>query len=163
MKHILGSALEPIGRGNFIIAHVVNDRGMWGAGFVLPLAKKFPQARKEYLALKNHKSWMGGVQGVEVRLAQGESIRWGVIANMFAQVIGSRERPLDIDALASCISHVQDLSMSVDAKVHAPRIGCGLGKAEWKDIAPLVPDSWVIYTLPNERHKFPEENYESPI
>jgi hypothetical protein len=32
-----------------VIAHVVNDQKVWGVGFVLPLAQRFPEARDAYL------------------------------------------------------------------------------------------------------------------
>ena len=32
-----------------MIAHVCNDKGAWGSGFVVPLAKKYPTTRQEYI------------------------------------------------------------------------------------------------------------------
>lgn len=40
IHYITGDATIPIGEGKKIIAHVCNDIGAWGKGFVLPLAKK---------------------------------------------------------------------------------------------------------------------------
>ena len=43
-----GDATLPQGRGPGIIAHVCDDIGQWGKGFVLPLGKRYPDAEKQY-------------------------------------------------------------------------------------------------------------------
>ena len=40
IQFITGDATAPIGKGNRIIAHVCNDIGAWGAGFVLAISKR---------------------------------------------------------------------------------------------------------------------------
>jgi hypothetical protein len=40
IQYIAGDATAPIGDGNKIIAHVCNDIGAWGAGFVLAISKR---------------------------------------------------------------------------------------------------------------------------
>lgn len=40
IKYVIGDATEPQGTGRKIIAHVCNDCGGWGAGFVLALSAK---------------------------------------------------------------------------------------------------------------------------
>ena len=41
-----GDATLPQGRGPGVIAHICNDLGQWGKGFVLPLGKRYPDAEK---------------------------------------------------------------------------------------------------------------------
>jgi hypothetical protein len=35
--------------GSIVVPHVCNDRGAWGAGFVVPLGRTFPKAKQEYI------------------------------------------------------------------------------------------------------------------
>lgn len=44
IHYVTGDATEPIGEGEKIIAHICNDQGGWGAGFVLALSKKMGRA-----------------------------------------------------------------------------------------------------------------------
>lgn len=150
--HRLGSALEPAGTDDFVIAHIVNDRGAWGAGFVIPLGQKFPLAKEWYLkgGLK-----LGEVQFVPVTLAG----RAGWIANMCAQTLGS-DRPLYYHKLIDCLEHLQNHSHDVNARIHMPRIGCGLAGGRWQIIANLLPAGTTVYTLPAERGNFPPEDYQ---
>lgn len=153
MKHILGSALNPVGNDKFIIAHIVNDKGAWGAGFVIPLGLKFPKAKELYLKLKQHRR--GLIQVVDASIED----RRGWIINMCAQTLGA-PYPLDMDALKSCINVTEAFAQTVNAKVHIPRIGCGLAGGKWENISKLIPDSWNVYTLLIEIGRFPDEDYE---
>ena len=65
-----GDATSPNMEGIKIIAHICNDIGGWGKGFVLALSKRWQQPEKEYRkwfkeGLKFH---LGGVQFVQVRV-----------------------------------------------------------------------------------------------
>lgn len=48
INYIVGDATDPKVEGNKIIAHVCNDIGAWGRGFVLTLSRKFPEAERSY-------------------------------------------------------------------------------------------------------------------
>lgn len=48
IQYITGDATDPTGGGNKIIAHVCNDIGAWGAGFVLAISRRWPQPEAEY-------------------------------------------------------------------------------------------------------------------
>lgn len=65
-----GDATLPLGNGQCIIAHVCNDIGGWGKGFVRPLGKRYPKAEAEYRAWFQRKTdppfALGQVQFVEV-------------------------------------------------------------------------------------------------
>ncbi|MBV9509840.1 MAG: Appr-1-p processing protein, partial [Caulobacteraceae bacterium] len=43
ITYLKGDATQPTGKGNKIIAHICNDLGGWGKGFVLALSKRWPQ------------------------------------------------------------------------------------------------------------------------
>ena len=77
IQFITGDATDPNGAGNKIIAHVCNDIGAWGAGFVLAISKRWPQPEAEYLKSQ------GRLTLGTVSLIQVESGIW--VANMIAQ------------------------------------------------------------------------------
>jgi hypothetical protein len=53
IKYVIGDATRPEGTGNRIIAHVCNDYGGWGAGFVLALSKRDAMPEMAYRAWFN--------------------------------------------------------------------------------------------------------------
>jgi O-acetyl-ADP-ribose deacetylase (regulator of RNase III) len=65
IHYVTGDATAPIGTGHKIIAHVCNDIGAWGAGFVLALSKRWPQPKAEYLKIRPALA-LGLVQLVQV-------------------------------------------------------------------------------------------------
>lgn len=157
MRHVLGSALNPIGDDPFVIAHIVNTEHVWGGGFVIPLGEKFPEAKQAYL----EDDWLdlGLVTMVPVKIGD----RPGWVAHLIAQEGIRGPHPLHLESLAKCIRRIQQTKIVTSklARVHCPRIGCNRGGASWNEIKPLIPDDWIVYTLPAEMGRFPKESYES--
>ncbi len=53
--YLKGDATEPIVTdGMRIITHICNDKGRWGAGFVMALSRKWKEPEDEYRKLKNY-------------------------------------------------------------------------------------------------------------
>lgn len=48
IQYIKGDATQPIGEGKKIIAHICNDKGGWGRGFVVALGGRYPLAKSSY-------------------------------------------------------------------------------------------------------------------
>ena len=48
ITYLQGDATQPQSKGNRIIAHVCNDLGGWGKGFVLAISKRWPEPEAEY-------------------------------------------------------------------------------------------------------------------
>ena len=48
INYVLGDATQPEGPRPLIIAHIVNDRGGWGAGFSGALSRRWPMAEQRY-------------------------------------------------------------------------------------------------------------------
>jgi len=148
IQFITGDATDPIGAGNKIIAHVCNDIGAWGAGFVLAISKRWPQPEAEYL-----KSQACLTLGT-VSLVQVETCIW--VANMIAQR-GIRTEdgvpPIRYAALRQCLGVLAVEARKLQATIHMPRIGCGLAGGKWESIEPLIriaiPTNEVfVYDLP---------------
>ncbi len=87
MKYIVGDATRPKA-SPAVIAHVCNDVGVWGKGFVLAVSKRWPEPEASY----RHRFREGDVVLGRVHLVDVN--RDGIIvANMVAQTgIGGQER-----------------------------------------------------------------------
>lgn len=48
LRVIRGDAPSPQAKGSKIIAHVCNDLGGWGKGFVLAISKRWPEPERAY-------------------------------------------------------------------------------------------------------------------
>jgi O-acetyl-ADP-ribose deacetylase (regulator of RNase III) len=153
--YIPGDATHPTGPGAKIIAHVVNDVGAWGAGFVLAVSKRWTEPKLEYL--KRHPD-LGATQLVRVPDEHGSPL---FVANMCAQRGLKRfgnPKPLDLKALLKCLLDLKDMALTGKATVHMPRIGCGLAGGDWREVEPIIQDVFApsgipvyVYALPERR------------
>ena len=150
IQYSTGDATRPAGLGNKIIAHVCNDIGAWGAGFVLAISKRWPQPKAEYLKEKR----LRGLTLGTVEFVQVEENTW--VANVIAQRdIRSRDGvpPIRYDALKLCLDTLATYAQELRASVHMPRIGCGLAGGKWELIEPLIRETLAdvqvfVYDLP---------------
>lgn len=139
IDYVTGDATRPAGDEPRIIAHVCNDIGGWGAGFVLALTRRWrePEAayRRWYADRDSNDFALGAAQLVEV-----EPRLW--VANMIGQRGVRRgsggSPPVRYDAIESALEAVGDHALEKGASVHLPRIGCGLAGGEWSQIEPLI-------------------------
>ena len=137
--YLAGDATPPAGRGNKIIAHVCNDQGKWGKGFVMAISARWPQPEAAY------RSWFAEQEGFElgaVRFIQVEGQVW--VANMIGQQ-GIQEKdgvaPIRYAAVWSGLQAVAEKAKELMASVHMPRIGCGLAGGEWTKIEPIIRET----------------------
>lgn len=140
IHYVRGDATAPRG-GRGIIAHVCNDAGGWGAGFVLAVSRRWPEPERRYrqwfrdgYEVDSGPFCLGQTQFVN---CDGFSV-W--VANMVAQS-GFREDgriPLRYDALESCLKKVAIEAEKARMPVHMPRIGCGLAGGTWDKVGPIV-------------------------
>lgn len=136
--YLVGDATKPQVAGIKIIAHICNDVGAWGKGFVLAISKISPApklAYQEWYAERTLNDFaLGAVQFVSV----SDEIS---VANMIGQH-GIRASqglpPIRYDAVAEALKTVGNKALTDNASVHLPRIGCGLAGGEWRDIEPLI-------------------------
>jgi O-acetyl-ADP-ribose deacetylase (regulator of RNase III) len=136
--YIKGDATAPQAKGVKIIAHVCNDRGRWGKGFVMALSERWPAPEEAYRAWHRDRAendfGLGAVQFVQV-----EPLLW--VANMVAQhglTAGSAGPPIRYEAVEACLAKLAQKACELGASVHMPRIGCGLGGGRWELIEPLI-------------------------
>lgn len=158
--HVVGDATSPV-KNPAVIAHVCNTTGKWGKGFVLPLGRKFPQAKGDFLSKPSR-----AINEVSI-VDCGNGVH---VANMVAQV-GTRPRrgqiPLRYSALHVCLDTVQKFAEANGATVHIPRIGAGLAGGDWNVIKSVITATMkvdtYVYTLESEREDWPETKSDGDI
>ncbi|MCX5094566.1 macro domain-containing protein [Streptomyces sp. NBC_00365] len=138
ITYVRGDATAPSVKGVKLIAHVCNDIGGWGKGFVLALSRRWPEPEGAYRAWHRDRAHndfgLGAAQFVQV-----EKYVW--VANLIGQRgirTGSKGVPVRYEAIDMGLAHLATKAAELDASVHMPRIGCGLAGGNWSRVEPLV-------------------------
>lgn len=142
MKEIIylkGDATSPQASGIKIIAHICNDIGGWGKGFVLAISKRWKEPEKAYREWHRNRAKndfeLGNIQLIQVE-------PYIYIANMIGQrgVKTGRSTgvPIRYEAIESCLEKLATEAKTLGTSVHMPRIGCGLAGGKWEKIEPLI-------------------------
>jgi len=137
-----GGPNSPLTKDPRIIAHICNDIGAWGKGFVLALSARGIKPEAKY------RDWhiKGGLTTFELGNVQFVYLKeklW--VANMIAQ---RHIKPIDgippirYQALEMCLLQVARFAKARKASVHMPRIGCGLAGGSWDKIEPII--QWTL-------------------
>ncbi|MGM9335459.1 MULTISPECIES: macro domain-containing protein [Streptomyces] len=135
---VRGDATTPSGKGPKIIAHVCNDIGGWGKGFVLALSRRWPEPERAYRAWHRDRAHNDFGLGA-VQLVQVDPRTW--VANMVGQRgirTGSKGVPVRYEAIDTALTGLAAHALDLGACVHMPRIGCGLAGGTWSRVEPLV-------------------------
>ena len=143
IHYVIGDATEPQGSGLKVIVHCCNNRGAWGAGFVMALSAKWEAPEEHY---KNFCSLMlGSVQMVPVE----EDI---IVANLVGQDGVGRDRegnpPVRYEAIRAGLHSLTHSVFNREFSVHMPRMGCGLAGGNWNTVEGIVQDTLVHAGIP---------------
>lgn len=144
IRYLRGDATNPVGSASEfkIIAHVCNDEGKWGKGFVLAVSKRWEAPELAYRAAFSVDSApsLGEVQfvPVEPKLEVANLIGQHGIARR-----GQRVPPIRYEAIRTGLSTIAMRAKEVGATVHMPRIGCGLAGGRWEDIEPIIEETLI--------------------
>ncbi|RFU41431.1 Appr-1-p processing protein [Actinomadura logoneensis] len=148
IRYVRGDATSPQAKGVKVIAHVCNDLGGWGKGFVLAVSRRWDQPERAYREWHRNRAkndfGLGAVQFVQVE-------QYVHVANMVAQrgtKRGSKGVPIRYDALGRCLDGVGARALELEASVHMPRIGCGLAGGRWSEVEPLIERHLVERGVP---------------
>jgi O-acetyl-ADP-ribose deacetylase (regulator of RNase III) len=140
ITYLKGDATQPQATGNRIIAHVCNDQGGWGKGFVAALSKRWDGPESAYRSWYEDRSRnvfdLGAIQVVQV-----EPDTW--VANMVAQhgyEATAQGPPIRYEAVRECLKKLASEAEGLGASVHMPRIGCGLAGGSWEEVEPIIVD-----------------------
>ncbi|MFC4912530.1 macro domain-containing protein [Actinomadura gamaensis] len=138
VRYVRGDATSPQAKGVKVIAHVCNDLGGWGKGFVLAVSRRWDEPERAYRAWHRDRARNGFGLGA-VQFVQVEPYIW--VANMVGQRgirRGSKGVPIRYDALSACLDRLGARAVELGASVHMPRIGCGLAGGRWSEVEPLI-------------------------
>jgi hypothetical protein len=138
---MFGPLLERIHR-TIVLPHIVNSKGAWGKGFVVPLGRTFPLCKEKYLEWSKDSTFgLGKTQIVDV----GQNIH---VCNMVAQILGG-PRPLFYNHLSRCLDDVAKFVLEQDnPEIVCPAFGSGLAGGNWKFIESLIEDCWLRNNIP---------------
>ncbi|MFD6315498.1 macro domain-containing protein [Streptomyces nigra] len=138
ITYVRGDATVPSVKGVKVIAHVCNDIGGWGQGFVLAVSRRWPEPEKSYRAWHRERASNDFGLGA-VQLVQVERHVW--VANMIGQRgvrTGSKGVPVRYEAIDAALERLAEKAADLGASVHMPRIGCGLAGGKWSRMEPLI-------------------------
>ncbi|WP_086559224.1 macro domain-containing protein [Streptomyces africanus] len=148
ITYVRGDATVPSVKGVKVIAHVCNDIGGWGKGFVLALSRRWPEPEAAYRAW--HRGRAGNDFGLgAVQFVQVERHVW--VANMIGQRgtrAGSKGVPVRYEAIDKALEALAARAGELAATVHMPRIGCGLAGGKWSRIEPLIEERLIRRGIP---------------
>ena len=147
IHYVLGDATKPSlhGHDGVVIAHVCNNVGAWGAGFVVPLAEAFPLSELEYHRWRH--DWMTSGLGQPFQLGEIQFV-WGNdnvrVLNMIAQdhlPTRTRRMALSYGALRRTLLAGARAMAEFDAAMVMPRIGCGIAGGDWEKVEEIIVDT----------------------
>jgi hypothetical protein len=142
---VIKEAIDYSKEGNgVIICHCVNSIGVWGAGFVMALSKKWHRPEREY------RDWFKKGDKSDFALGKVQCV-WVdkniVIANMVGQEgIGFKngKPPIRYDAIDMCLEELercvklQKKQLNIDYSIFCPKFGSGLAGGTWDRIETLI-------------------------
>lgn len=142
INYIIGDATKPSIKENeySVICHCCNTLGAWGAGFVIPLGRQYPQAKEKYqifIETTKPDERLGKVNCVKVN----SNI---IVANIMGQdKIGKQKDgsiPLSYHALEEGFNYIYDsfTNYNIPFSIHMPRIGCGLAGGDWNTVEKII-------------------------
>lgn len=139
INYCVGDATIPHCLDKKVIAHICNDHGSWGAGFVLAVSRRWKQPEEQYRLWRStglcggQKFKLGNIQVVQVDHETA-------VANMIAQHgFGEDGKPpIRLGSLETCLEKLRVTIRDPEVTIHMPRIGCGLAGGHWEQIGPIV-------------------------
>ena len=143
IEYVHGDATVPDSVGAAVIVHLCNDLGLWATGFMPALARRWSQARTQYLA------WHSGT--LAAPFAPGE-VQFVLVAPdlWVANLIGQQGvRPVDgvppirYAAVRAGLGRVATFARLHGAAAHIPRLGWSLAGGSWADLAAIIETELV--------------------
>lgn len=139
ITYLKGDATSPQASGIKIIAHICNDLGGWGKGFVLAISKRWKEPEAAYRLWHRERAANDFILG-SIQLIKVEPYIY--VANMIGQRGMKTSRsagvPIRYEAVEQCLAALTEEAALLNASVHMPRIGCGLAGGKWDKVEPLI-------------------------
>ena len=108
INYLKGDATSPQTKGNKMIAHICNDLGGWGKGFVLAVSKRWKEPESNYREWHRNRSQNDFALGKTRVIQVSEYIH---VANMVAQRGMKRAKsgpPIRYDAVQECLKSLSE-------------------------------------------------------
>ena len=139
IKYVKGDVTNPYQvEGRKILVHVCNDIGLAGAGVIVAIKRKWPEAIKEY------QRWFRSRKGFELGRVQFIKVEDDiVVCNMIGQKgVRSRgnQKPIRYSAIEDCLGKVCEGALRNEATIICPRFGCGLAGGSWNRIEEIIEE-----------------------
>jgi len=151
INYYLGDLFDNVNEGDLLI-HVCNNRGAMASGFVVPLAKYYPDARACYIDWF-HQTYdehnvppnLGEVQFVNAPFVSGKPTI--CVGNMIAQTLEpGKTRQLDYEALYKCLEKVViHKGGPMCPRLVFPLFGSGLAGGSWSIVAAMIDEVVAPY------------------
>ena len=139
ITYLKGDVTKPIGNGPRIIGHICNDRGGYGKGVALAIARRWDTSKRYF------KGWYASKDGFglgKTQFVEVEPNLW--VANMVAQSgykSGNNLVPIRYESLKVCLEELALEAEQRKASIHMPRIGTGLAGSSWDIICPIIEET----------------------
>lgn len=146
ITYIKGDVTYPIGDKPKIIPHVCNDCGLWGAGVVLAISKRWPLPEERYRYWYQSEDILPEPELLKLGQVQFVRVEDNIIvANMIGQHgTGFRNGPpIRYEALKACMLTVAEEAIKIPSEIHCPKFGAGLAGGDWAQISRMIEDYWV--------------------
>ena len=157
LTYLTGDATQPQGDGMKFLIHSCNSIGRWNAGFVKALSKRWKLPERAYLQWaarvreQNDLMPLGAIQTVVVEA----DIKVINIIGQSGVRSADNPKPVDYGALVDAFDKIAVEALKLNAAVHCPRLGAGLGGGDWNHIEKLLEVCFVnkginvfVYDLP---------------
>lgn len=166
ITYLIGDATKPTGDGLKFVAHIVNNIGGWGSGFVLAVSARWgmPELMYRKWFSDDPKAMREGLGRIQIVPVEKDIM----VVNLVGQEgIGFKDGipPVRYEAIEKGLLKIQKTMENNDKKnpsLHLPRIGCGLAGATWPKIEAIIHKTIkypvFVYTLPNEAEKYGMKN-----
>ena len=146
IHYIIGDATLPIETEaeNRLIVHCCNTLGAWGAGFVVPLGRRYPKAKEKYKKfIEENKGTISLGEVNEVKVADNIYVE-NLIGQSFLYKKANGEIPCNYIAIEhGFLKIMENWSNKGKYSIHMPRIGCGLAGGDWKTIENIIQRTFV--------------------
>jgi O-acetyl-ADP-ribose deacetylase (regulator of RNase III) len=144
LNYLIGDATKPI-KTPAIIAHICNDIGCWGAGFVLSLSNVNKTPELKYREWATNKEF----NGIPFELGNIQLVNFTpkvAVANMIAQsgIYNFDDKPpIRYEALRECLIKLNSFvkNFTSEVSIHMPKIGSGLAGGDWKTIEEIIKET----------------------
>lgn len=139
------------------IAHQANCQNTMNSGVAKAIKKAYPEAYEaDCQTIKGDTAKLGSLTFVIVPVARHAP---GFIFNLYGQFYYGREPGVVYTDLAALANAFMQMRVCLDAvgvtSVGLPKLGCGLGGAEWEDVEAIIEEHLegldvTVYTLQGE-------------